>query len=73
MPTKGLGPHWFGAMTLVFIMVIASALLMVVTVAGPLPRIAVGIDGVARVTVVAEMFMHRDRGARPAASLCLVD
>ena len=32
-----------------------------------------GIQGVARVTVEAETLMHWDHGARPAASLCLVD
>ena len=39
--------------------------------AGPLPRIAmgtpVGIEGVARVTVVAETLMDRNRDAWPAA------
>ena len=50
--------------------VVASATTRVVAVASPLPRIAMGthagIEGVARVTVEAEMFMHRDRDARPA-------
>ena len=32
-----------------------------------------GIEGVVRVTVAAETLVHRDHGAWPAASLCLVD
>ena len=49
----------------------------VVAVASLLPRIAMGtpagIEGVARVTVEAETFMHQDRGTWPTALLHLVD
>jgi hypothetical protein len=49
----------------------------VVAMARLLPLIAVGmptgIEGVACVTVVAEMFMHWGHGVRPAISLHLVD
>ena len=57
--------------------VVASATMMVVDTASVLPCISVGtpmgIEGVARVMVEAEMFMHRDCGAWPAALLRLVD
>ena len=49
----------------------------VVAMASLLPRITsgtpAGIEGVARVTVEAETFMHQDHGVRPATLLCLVD
>ena len=49
----------------------------VVAMASLLPRIStgtpVGVEGVARVAVEAETFMHQDRGAWPAALLRLVD
>ena len=49
----------------------------VVAVASLLPRIAagtpVGVEGVARVTVEGETFMHWDRHTWPAALLRLVD
>ena len=57
--------------------VIASSMSRVVTTAGPLPCIIVGtpmgVEGVMRVTVVAEMLMHRDHGVRLAALPRLVD
>ena len=74
---KGLRSQQVGARDSVLAAVIASAMTWVVAVASPLPRIATGtpagIEGVARVTVEAETFMHRDRGARPAALMHLVD
>ena len=49
----------------------------VVATASLLPLIAtgtsVGIKGVMRITVEAEMLLHWDLSARSAASLCLVD
>ena len=61
----------------VFTAVVASATMRVVAVASLLPRIAAGmpadIEGVERVTVETETFMHRDHGVRPAALLHLVD
>ena len=52
-------------------------MMRVVATASSLPHIAMGtptgIEGVVRITVVAETLMHRGRDAWPAALLCLVD
>ena len=57
--------------------VLASTMMRVVAAASLLPLItmgtSVGIQGVTRVTVEVETLMHRDHGACPVASLCLVD
>ena len=56
---------------------LTSSTMRVVAMASLLPRITMGtptcIEGVARITVEAETFMHRDRGVRPVALLRLVD
>ena len=49
--------------------VVATAGLLHLITAG----MPVGIQGVAHVTVEAKTLMHRDLGARPTASLRLVD
>ena len=50
---------------------------MVVAVASSLPHIAVGmpmgVEGVTRIMVAAEMLMHWDRGALPTTWSHLVD
>ena len=75
--SKGLRPQQVGARASVLTAVIASAMTRVVAVASLLPRTTTGtpagIEGVARITVEAETFMHRDRGAWPAALLRLVN
>jgi hypothetical protein len=57
--------------------VIASAMMWVVAVASPLPRIVVGtpagVKAVTCITVEAETLMHQNRGARPTALLVLMD
>ena len=64
-------------MTLVLLTVIASTPLRVVTMASPLPHIItdtpMGIEGVARVTVVVEMPLHQNHDAWPATERRLVD
>ena len=76
MPTEGLGPRWFGAMNSVLLTVVASARSRVVTMASPLPRIAigtsVGVEGVACITAAAEALLHRNRDVRPAVVRRLV-
>ena len=77
MSAKGLRSRQVGARALVLAAVVASITTRVVAVASLLPHTATGthagVEGVARVTVEAETLMHRDRGARPAALLRLVD
>ena len=77
MLAKGLRSQQVRAQALVLATVIASATMRVVAVDSLLPRIAMGtpegIKGVACIMVVAETLMHRDRGARPAVLLRLVD
>ena len=57
--------------------IVAPATTRVVAAASLLLRITAGVpvsvEGVTRVVVAAEMLMHRDRGAWPAALLRLVD
>ena len=62
---------------MVLAVVVASTTMRVVAAASLLPCIAagtpMGVEGLTHVTVEAETFMHRDRGARPATLLHLVD
>ena len=77
MSANGLRFGQVRARALVLTVVVVLATTSVVATTSLLPCIAMGmpmgIEGVMRVTVQAEMFMHRDHGARPAALLCLVD
>ena len=74
---KGLRSWQVEAQALVLVAVVASTTIKVIATASLLYLIAVGtpmgIEGVARITVEAETFMHQDRGVRPAALLHLVD
>ena len=74
---KGLRSQQVRALASVLAAVVASATTRVVAVAGPLSYVTagtpMGIEGVVRVMVVAETLVHRDRSARPAVLLCLVD
>ena len=74
---KGLRSWQVRARASVLTTVIASAMMRVIATASLLPLIAAGtptgISGVARITVGAETLKHRSHGARPAASLRLVD
>ena len=76
MSAKGLRSREVKARALVFAIVIVSATARVVAMAGLLPRIAMGlptgVKGVVRIMVEAKTFIQQDRGARPAALLCLV-
>ena len=77
MSAKGLRSQQVEAQASVLATVVASTTTRVEAVTSLLPRIAAGtptgIEGVARVMVEAETFMHWGHGARPTASLCLVD
>ena len=61
---KGLRSRQVGAWVSVLATIIASTIMRVVAMASLLPRIAAGtpvsVEAVARVTVEAETFMHRD-------------
>ena len=77
MSAKGLRSWQVGARASVLAVVVASATMRVVAASNLHPRISVGtpmgVEGVARITVEAEMFMHQDCGARRTALLLLVD
>ena len=68
--SEGLRPQQAGAWALVLATVIASTTTRVIAMASSVPWI---VEGVAYVAIVAETLMHRDRGALPAVSWCLVD
>ena len=74
---KGLRSRQVRARASVLATVIASATMRVVVAACPLSHIAagtsVGVEGVVSVIGKAETLIHRDRGARHAALLRLVD
>ena len=57
--------------------VVVSAMARVIAVARSLSRVIVGtpasVEGVACITVVAEMLMYQDRGTLPTALWLLVD
>ena len=76
-PTESLGPHWFEAMSSVLLTVVVPTMVRVVAMAGPLPCIIVGtltgVDGVTRVTVAVETFLHRNCDAWPIVVRRLVD
>ena len=77
MLTEGLRPRQARAQALVLATIVASATMRVIVVASSLSRTIVstsaGAEGVACVTVAAEMLMHRDHSVLPAALWCLVD
>ena len=77
MPTESLGPHWFGAMTPVLLVVVVPTMVRVVARASPLPCIAkgtsAGFEGVVRITVAAKMLLNQNHDAWPATVRCLVD
>ena len=74
---KGLRSQQVKAQASVFTAVVASATTTVVATASLLPHITMGtpagIEGVACVTVMAKMLMHRDRGALHASLWILMD
>ena len=77
MSAKGLRTQQVKAWDSVLTAIVESTMTWVVAMASPLLRITIGtpagIEGVTHVRVKAEMLMHWDRGAWPAALLHLVD
>ena len=74
---KGLRSWEVEARASVLATVVAFAMMWVVATASPLPRITIGmlagVEDVTCIVVEAETLMHQNRGAWPAALLCLVD
>ena len=77
MSAKGLRSWQVRAQALIFAAIVASETMRVVATASIFPCITMGtlagVESVMHVTVEAETFMHRDRGARLAALPCLAD
>ena len=77
MSAKGLKSRQVKVWAPVLTAIVASAASRMIAVAGSFPRVTVGtsagIEGAARVTVMAKMLMYLGRSALPAALQCLVD